>query len=57
MAQESVRDPVCGMEFSPSQAATKAEWGGQTYYFCCHACRVSFKEDPRRFIHREEENQ
>ncbi len=57
MAQESVKDPVCGMEFDPNQAATTAEWEGRTYYFCCHACRESFEEDPRRFIHREGEDQ
>ena len=57
MAQDSVKDPVCGMEFSPTQAATTAKWKGQTYYFCCEACRASFEEDPRRFTHREEEGQ
>lgn len=56
MTQELVRDPVCGMEFGPGEAATTMEWAGRTYYFCCQACRASFEADPKRFIRREEEN-
>ena len=57
MTRDSVRDPVCGMEFSPGQAATTVEWKGQTYYFCCHSCRASFEVDQARFVRREEETQ
>ena len=55
MTQDLVRDPVCGMEFSSNEAATTVEWAGQSYYFCCHACRASFEADPKRFVRREEE--
>jgi YHS domain-containing protein len=56
MTQELVRDPVCGMEFGPGEAATTVEYEGRTYYFCCHACRVSFEAEPRRFVRREEKD-
>jgi Cu+-exporting ATPase len=55
MTQELVRDPVCGMEFRPSQASATAEWRDRTYYFCCQACLASFMDDPPRFERREEE--
>ncbi len=29
-----VKDPVCGMEIDPKEAAGKSEYQGQTYYFC-----------------------
>lgn len=44
-----IRDPVCGMEFSPGRAAAITRWKDETYYFCCQVCRAAFEEDPRRF--------
>lgn len=29
-----VKDPVCGMMVDPETAPAKAEYQGQTYYFC-----------------------
>ncbi len=43
------RDPVCGMmvgEDSPH----RAEYHGQTYFFCCARCLASFKESPDRYL-------
>jgi len=35
------KDPVCGMSVNES-TAVKVERDGQTYYFCCEACRQKF---------------
>ncbi len=41
-----VTDPVCGMRFHPTEAATSAERDGKTYYFCADSCRRRFEADP-----------
>ena len=38
----AVRDPVCGMEIAPGQAAAVLEREGQKFYFCSTHCRDSF---------------
>jgi len=37
-----VRDPICGMEVDPNNAAATAERDGQTFYFCSEHCREKF---------------
>lgn len=44
-----VRDPVCGMELDPRQAAVTAEHEGRLYYFCSDACRTKFRQQPAVF--------
>ncbi len=44
------RDPVCGMEVEIASARHTAEYGGQTYYFCCPHCRHSFLKNPERYL-------
>ncbi len=44
------RDPVCGMEVSPSQAAGSSKYKGKTYYFCSPSCKKKFDADPTRFL-------
>ncbi|GIX47181.1 MAG: hypothetical protein KatS3mg131_1392 [Candidatus Tectimicrobiota bacterium] len=46
-----MRDPVCGMEVVPAQAAAQAQYEGETYYFCARACKALFDKDPARFLH------
>jgi Cu+-exporting ATPase len=46
IAIERVKDPVCGMEVDPSNAAHRAEHGGNAYYFCCGGCAERFRKDP-----------
>lgn len=36
-------DPVCGMRFSPAEAACTVEHDGRTYYFCAESCRDKFR--------------
>ncbi|HEV8631213.1 MAG TPA: XdhC family protein [Thermoanaerobaculia bacterium] len=37
-------DPVCGMTVDMARARHRAEWQGETYYFCCAGCRNKFVE-------------
>jgi len=43
-----VIDPVCGMSVE-QEKAIKAEWNGQTYYFCAQGCREEFIAMPCEF--------
>jgi P-type Cu+ transporter len=43
-------DPVCGMTVDESQAAGKAQYAGQVYYFCSRECQRDFEEDSGIFI-------
>jgi hypothetical protein len=42
-------DPVCGMAVDRAQAE-RAEYRGQTFYFCCAGCRKMFEADPARYL-------
>jgi len=44
-----VKDPVCGMEIQPGQAAAKMDHQGGTYYFCSAACHDTFMADPAKY--------
>ena len=43
------KDPVCGMEVKPEQAAGKSEHEGQTYYFCSNGCKQRFDQNPKTY--------
>jgi len=45
-----VKDPVCGMIVEPARAAGKAEYKGQTYYFCNPRCEQKFRAEPQRYV-------
>lgn len=51
--EETVADPVCGMEVEPSSAAGRAEYGGKTFYFCSKRCEETFRKDPEKYSSRE----
>jgi Cu+-exporting ATPase len=36
------KDPVCGMQVDPQNAATKTEHQGKTYHFCSAVCKKTF---------------
>ncbi len=46
----AVKDPVCGMDIDVDCAAAKSEHKGQTYYFCCSACKAKFDEAPESVL-------
>ncbi len=43
-------DPVCKMNVDPNTAAAKAEYQGQTYYFCAPDCKVAFEKNPEKYL-------
>src|SRR3972149_6096636 len=45
-----VRDPVCGMDIDPSDAAGKSTYKGETIYFCALQCKEQFDADPGAFM-------
>jgi P-type Cu+ transporter len=46
-----VKDPVCGMDVEPADAAGgHAEYRGTTYWFCNPVCREKFVADPARYL-------
>ena len=44
-----VKDPVCGMDTEPQDAAATREHMGQTFYFCSANCVAQFDADPHRY--------
>ncbi|VAV90153.1 hypothetical protein MNBD_ALPHA02-2134 [hydrothermal vent metagenome] len=45
-------DPVCGMEVSYNTAPAVITHENKTYYFCADACRQTFEENPKLYIHK-----
>ena len=45
-----VLDPVCGMTVDPAKTASRFEYRGQTYYFCCNGCLEKFKAEPDKYL-------
>ena len=43
------KDPVCGMNVEPDDAAGQSEFQGKTYYFCCNECKTEFDQNPQKF--------
>jgi len=46
-------DPVCGMQVDEKTAPAKAEYQGQTYYFCAPGCKAEFERNPQRYVGQE----
>jgi Cu+-exporting ATPase len=47
----TVKDPVCGMDVTPGDAAGgSAEHAGATSWFCSPRCRERFVAEPERFV-------
>ena len=44
------KDPVCGMDVDPKNAAVKSEYHGKTYYFCSLGCKKEFEKNPGKFL-------
>ena len=44
------KDPVCGMDVDPATAQHKAEYNGQTFYFCSRGCMLDFQDDPEKYL-------
>lgn len=48
-----VKDPVCGMDVDPANAADSVEYKGQTYYFCAPGCKVAFEKEPEKYLNKD----
>jgi P-type Cu+ transporter len=46
----TVTDPVCGMSVDPAKGRGKAEYQGDTYYFCSPGCMHRFVSEPAKFL-------
>ncbi len=44
------RDPVCGMELYPDEAAEQTEYQGKDYYFCSGQCLEKFEKEPNSYV-------
>jgi Cu+-exporting ATPase len=53
-APAGVVDPVCGMTVDSAHAAGQFEHDGHTYYFCGKGCLEKFRQDPERYLRREQ---
>lgn len=47
---ETVVDPVCGMDVVVGEAAATVEHGGETYRFCGQGCADAFADDPGSYL-------
>jgi P-type Cu+ transporter len=50
LADESVRDPVCGMSVDPHAGKPSHGHGGQTYHFCSQRCHEKFAAEPEKYL-------
>ena len=50
-----VRDLVCGMRLSASEAFDSVEYDDRTYYFCASGCKQKFVTDPSRYVRKTKE--
>jgi YHS domain-containing protein len=51
-----VKDPVCGMEIRPADAAASEVHEDRTFYFCSLGCHATFVKEPHRYTHPAEEH-
>lgn len=43
-------DPVCHMEVQIDNAQYTYDYEGETYYFCCGGCKLTFEKDPKAYV-------
>jgi YHS domain-containing protein len=43
-------DPVCNMEVNEQMAKYRSVYKGKTYYFCAPGCKVTFDENPEKYL-------
>ena len=46
------KDPVCGMDVTPQEAAGTSEYQGTVYYFCSRGCLQTFERQPEKYAGR-----
>jgi YHS domain-containing protein len=45
-----VKDLVCGMDVDEKTAKYETTYKGKTYYFCAPGCKLTFEEDPEKYV-------
>lgn len=50
MAEELIKDPVCGMRMQPEDAVHTSEYQRVVYHFCSEACQAKFDQEPSQFV-------
>lgn len=43
-------NPVCGVPVQKSTAKHVVEYKGESVYFCCDGCKVSFEKEPEKYM-------
>jgi P-type Cu+ transporter len=51
-ADETVKDPVCGMDVDAAASGRRADYDGKTFHFCGGGCQAKFEADPARYAAR-----
>ncbi|HEV3168063.1 MAG TPA: heavy metal translocating P-type ATPase [Isosphaeraceae bacterium] len=54
-SQATVKDPVCGMNVNPQEAAGSLDHEGRTYHFCSAHCLDRFRAEPSYYSGRQSE--
>jgi len=49
------KDPICGMIVDPASSKRKAEYRGQSYFFCSDKCLAKFRADPAKYTSQPEQ--
>lgn len=49
-------DPVCGMQVDESKTAFKSEYKGKAYFFCSEHCKITFDNEPEKYVKKDEEH-
>src|SRR5574337_242959 len=44
------RDPICGMDVLPEEAAGTSRYKGVDYYFCAAGCKEAFDKSPEQYV-------
>ncbi len=53
--KRALQDPVCGMLVEEETAASRVEYEGKTYFFCCPRCEELFRENPNKYLQSQKE--
>jgi len=46
---EKHTDPVCNMDVEHTDETPQSEYEGETYFFCCEACKEAFDQEPEKY--------
>jgi YHS domain-containing protein len=54
-ADDTAKDPVCGMTVKKSEAKVTYDYKGTTYYFCSTGCKEAFAKEPEKYLAKDEQ--